>query len=613
MSVPGSATAADVPGKFDCVINGFGYVFADSVEPSLPFRSHRAIYDFTPPFIERQNVSAGYGDNTQDFFLTASQNDWSLGEQQRFFRSADKDRIRRYWAGSNIDPASVPGQVSLRAAVGTLTFGGAVRACSEGLGGVFAASATHLYLLDKTGSITDESTHGLGASPSQWGIASDSKNAFLSTTAAGTNGVIKWNGASFTTFSASGADSLTFVDNTLFGYRESSGDLVQWDTSGSLTSLFVWRGADGGALTGSGYKTRLRPYGGKIAILRTVGVRGRGELWEYDTAPSQLAEFPANFVAQDMEVVAGIILVSGYVSRNSDLQPAIFYFVNGNTGLLWQSSVAGYTNPTWPALAAYGDGVAFTDDTTGKLMLYNIAVGGVHAIGSYTVTNATPMMAATKDFLLHTRNATTGYYFPTSSTVTSGVLQSSLFDFDNALTKSFRGIKVDFDAPAGATVDIAYQVDSVDSSWTTLKTGATSGVEYTLSGVTGHSIAKQVTLNKGSSSAGPVLKRTYVRAAPELPQYRSGTYIIDCTGSPDAPRELRDGSYHPLTGFEQVQNLLTAARSTAPFVIVDRLNTFTGFIDLNDSEGWDVYEVHPNVENPEKSGAFLVRIKCREV
>src|SRR5438105_5047089 len=107
------ATAADVPGKFDCVINGQGYVFLDSLEPSLPFRTHRAIYEFSPTFIPRQNVSGAYGDNTQMFWQTAYQHDWSLGEQQRFFRATDADRVRRYWAGTNID-IHTPGQVTLR-------------------------------------------------------------------------------------------------------------------------------------------------------------------------------------------------------------------------------------------------------------------------------------------------------------------------------------------------------------------------------------------------------------------------------------------------------------------------------------------------------------------
>lgn len=608
------AVAADVPGRFDVVVNGEGYVFLDSLESSIPFRTHRAIYDFSPPFIERSNISGAYGDNQQDFFLTLSQNDWSLGEAQRWFRSTDADRARRYWTGTNVDPVTVPGQVTLRPTVGSLTFGGAVRACCDGAGVVYAASATHLYEVDASGSISDLGAHGLGAAPSMWGITSDSKNVYLTTTASGTVGVIKWDGTSFTTFSASAADSLSFLDNTLFGFRESMGDLVQWDTSGSLSSLFTWKDGAGSALTGSGYATRLRPYGGKVAILRTVGVRNRTELWEYSgDGVDQLAELPANFNGKDMEIVSGIILAAGFSDRNIDVQPAIYYYVNGNDGLLWRSNVSGYTTKTWPAMTAYGEGIAFTDDSTGKLMQYNIALGGVHAMGTYTVTNATPLMASSGAVLLHTRNATAAYYFPTTTVSSSGTVITSLIDFENSLQKLFRGIKADFDAPTGSSVDIAYQVDSVDGSWTTLKTGATSGTEYTLTSVTGHALAIRVTLNKGTSANGPTLKRVYARGAPLLPQYRSGEYILDCTGARENPRELRDGSPSPKSGLEMVRDLLTAAQATSPIEITDRLGTYTGFIDLSNSEGWDVYEEHPNDDDPTNSGSYVVRIVCREV
>jgi len=608
------AVAADVPGKYDVVINGQGYVFADSVEPSLPFRTHRAIYDFSPPFVERSNVSGQYGDNQQDFFLTLSQNDWSLGDGQRWFRSTDADRSRRYWSGSNVDPLTVPGQVTLRPTFGSLAFAAAVLACAEGSAGVYTTSSTNLYLLDSTGTITDKGAHGLGAAPSQWGLTTDSSNVFVTTTSGGTVGVRKMNsGGAWSTFSATGADSIAFLDNTLYGFRESNGDLIQYDTAGNVTSLFTWRDGSGNGLTGSGYRTRLRPYGGRIAILRTLGVRNRAELWQYDSGPSQVAEFPANFVAKDMEIVSGIILVSGYIDRNIDKQPAIYYYASGSDGLLWKSNVSGYTNATWPALAAYGEGIAFTDDTTGNLMQYNIALGGVHAMGTYTVTNATPLMAGSASVILHTRNATTAYYFPTTTVCSSGTVVTSLVDFENSLQKSFRGIKVDFDAPAGSTVNIEYQVDSVTGSWTTLQTGATSGVEYPLTGVSGHAIAARVTLNKGSSSAGPALKRVYFRAAPQLPQYRSGLYILDCTGTRENARDLRNGMPDPKTGYQKVTDLLAAAQSTTPISITDRLGTYTGYIDLADPEGWDVYEVHPNTDDPENSGCYLVRVKCRQV
>src|SRR4051794_30194505 len=117
MAAPGSATAADIPGRYDVAIGGFGYVLLDSLQSSIPFRTHRAVYGQTQPFVERQNVSNGYGDNAQDFFLTVRQRDWSLGEQQKFFRSGADGR---YWMGSNVG-VEVPGQVKLAPAVTSLS------------------------------------------------------------------------------------------------------------------------------------------------------------------------------------------------------------------------------------------------------------------------------------------------------------------------------------------------------------------------------------------------------------------------------------------------------------------------------------------------------------
>jgi hypothetical protein len=122
-----------------------------------------------------------------------------------------------------------------------------------------------------------------------------------------------------------------------------------------------------------------------------------------------------------------------------------------------------------------------------------------------------------------------------------------------------------------------------------------------------------VTINKGTSTAGPALKSLNVRAAPVLKQFRSGLYVLDCTGSPDAPRELRDGTFHPLAPYDQVANLLALAQNTVPFTVVDRLGSFTALVDLNDPEGFDIYEEHPAPDNPKKSGSFLARVKVREV
>jgi len=192
-----------------------------------------------------------------------------------------------------------------------------------------------------------------------------------------------------------------------------------------------------------------------------------------------------------------------------------------------------------------------------------------------------------------------------------------LIDFDSSLSKQFRGIKVEFtlatDGDFGS-VDIAYQLDGVDGSWTNLQTSAVSGTEYTFTNISGHAIAVKITLNKGTSTSGPVLKNLSVRGAPVMPVYPRGEYIFDCTASEAQPRELRDGTYHPLDGYDQVQNLITARNNTSPISVTDKINgTFTAFVDVNDPQGFDVYEIHPDPDNPSKPGAYVVRLTVRGI
>lgn len=598
------ASASDVPTKFDVVIDGTGFRFlAADQSANYGFRHPSAQYSYTPTFIERTNTSGAFGDNQQDFYLTVSQNNWDLGEGQRYFRSQDTDRVRRFWAGTNVDPVSTPGQVTIRNTVGSLSFAATVRAMCDTSAGVYTASSTNLYLVNASGSIVDKGAHGLGVAPSKWGMASDSSNVFLASTSGGTAGVRKWDGSSYTTFSATGSDSLTFLNNTLYGFRESNGDLVSYSTAGAITSLFVWKDAAGNALTGSSYATRIRPYGGKVMLLRTGGFHG-GELWTYDgTGVSKVADFPANFVATDLEIVSGIAFVAGYVNRNADVLPAIFYYVNGTTGQLWRSGTAGYTNLTGPSMSAYSEGLAFTDDSTGRILQYNLSTGGVHTLGSYTVTNATPMLDGNQSILVHTRNSATGYYFPTTTVASTATVITSLMDFENSLTKLFRGVRLDFDTPTGSSVDIAYQTDSVDGSWTTLQSGATSGTEYVLTGVSGRSIAIKVTLNKGSSASGPSLKRIYVRAAPLQTTFRKADYLLNCFGRDGSAQvELRDGSLDPDDGMTKVTALRASLAKTTPITITDRFGTFTGIVEPSQT---DISEIRPE--------EFIVTCGVREV
>lgn len=628
----GDATAADVPGLYDCVINGKGYVFLDSVEESIPFRTHRADYSFTQPFVERQNVSNQYGDNAQDFFLTVRQRDWSLGEQQKYYRAGQDGR---YWMGSNVD-VTIPGQVSLSPSVSTLSFAGAVRAGARqpnnGAHDIVVVSATNAYNVDGTdGTITDLGAHGLGATPSKFGIATDAVSNYISTTTAGTVGVRKLTGGVYSTFSATGSDSLAFLNNTLYGFRlsGSGGDLIRYDTAGVATSLFAWKDAAGGQAPN--VIPRLAPYGGKLLLLFPYAQEA-AELWIYDGAGvARLDVFPENFYANDMEILYGVAYIAGSFIKSAgtglvNVKPAVLWFDGSQVGLLWQANSFSSFTISFPsneqpgphaALGVSSGRLIFTDDTTGNIMAYNPSLGGVSTIGSYTVTGTYPQIISTGLAQVHTRNQTTGYLFPSSTFPTSGYVISSLVDFDSSLTKVFRGVSVEFDSATdgnGGSVDIAYQTDVLTGSWTTLQTGATSGTEYTLSNVSGKRIAIKVTLNKGTSTAGPTLKSVNVRAAPRMPQYPRCTYVIDCTNTEGDPRELRDGTYHPLTGYDQMQNLVSAAKSSTPITVIDKANgSYTAFVDLNDPDGFDVYEIHPAPENKEKAGSYVVRLTTRGV
>jgi hypothetical protein len=630
----GDATAADVPGKYDIVLAGKGYVFADTVEPSLPFRTHRAIYDITPTFVQRSNVSNSYGDNAQDFFLTARQRDWSLGEQEKFFHSGQDGR---YWMGRNVDIAT-PGQVTLtpQFPVSSALAEAVVSGCRsyQAVQACYVAGATKLFQVNGVGGSALINTHGLGAAPAIFGMCTDGANTFLSTTAAGTVGVRKMDTAgTFSTFSATGADSLAFVNNTLYGlqgFNSATPRLIQYDSAGTTTTLFTWQLADGATNQYAPLVSKIEPFGGKLLILLSYGQDAGGELWIYDgSGASRLAVFPSNFYAYDIEVLYGVAYVAGVFLKSaaaftSYMRPAIHFFDGSNVGLLWQANGYGTTTlgllaanlGPYPSLGLYEGNLVFTDDTTGNLMSYSPARGGVSTIATYTVSGTPVRLVSTGSTIVHLRGVTTYQSYPATTYPSSGYIISSLIDFDSSLTKQFRGVKVDWAAASdgdGGSIDIAYQVDSLDGSWTTLQTGAVSGTEYAFSNVSGHSIALKITINKGTSTAGPTLKNLNVRAAPVLRQFRSGLYVVDCTGSPDAPRELRDGTYHPLAPFDQVKNLLALAQTTTPFSVTDRLGTFTALVDLNDPEGFDIYEEHPSVDNPEKSGSFLARVKVREV
>ena len=578
-------TAADIPSKYDVIINGVGYPKDRTQEPW-------AQHGYSPTFVQRTNVEGDYGDSQQEFWLRWTQRDWTGGEQQRFSRSSGASR---YWRGTNIDIVT-PGQVTLRNSTPSVNFTATVlasapRANQNVSTRVVALGTTNLFEIEYDGVVSDRGAHGLGAAPSNFGIATDGGgDVYMTTTAAGTVGVRKWTGSAFSTFSATAADSLAFLNNTLYGLRISAAghSLLRYDTAGIATVIYSWAQADGG-IGPYLFAHRLTAYGSKLAMA-WFGMNA--EVWLYDggAAPTLLAPFPRNFQIWDLCEVYGILFISGVVIESSTAaRPTIFYFQNGQLGLLWKADstatfgggVAAYTLS--PALCNYNGGLAFSDDTTGRLMYYDVSRGGIHSFGSYTVAGGPSQLASSIYSLVHTRSQSTGYYFPNTTTLaTSGTVTSSLIDFDSSLTKIFRGISVEYTDGTGGdggSVDIAYRLSDIDGSYTTLQTDATSGTEYALSNITGRAISVQVTINKGTATTSPVLKRVALRAAPRLVPFRQATYALDCTGRDGVnPRLLNDGTLQPLDGKDLADNLRTAATNSTPITIIDGFGSYTGII-----------------------------------
>jgi hypothetical protein len=496
-------SATDVGPRIDLLLDGQGYIFDDTLDSGSVYSQHqRAELGLSPIFVERQNVQGNYGDNQQDFWLTFSQKDWSLGEQLRYARPNDDDSARRYWTGTNIDIRSLAGQASIREAVTTLTFAASVK-CANGDAPndvITVATTANLYTIDNAGTITDKGAHGLGVAPTT--MTSDPSFTYISSTGGGTVGVRKY-GAVFSTFSATGSDLLAYNNNTLYGYRAATNDLIRYDSAGAVTSLFTWKNADGTSL--SNQVKRMVAFGGKL-LIEVLGPE-KYELWLYDgEAPSKIAETPANFAPSDLVVSEGTVFLPGVMIRKGNYKPAIWYYANGTDGLLWQASsyVSGINQAT--TACAFDGGLVFTDDSTLKLMFYDLANGGVHTLGSYSASGSSQAstLIGAGSFFVSQQGTTTGYLYPSASTATTATVITSLVDYDSSLDKLFRGIKVDFDSGTdgnGGTVDIAYRLNDVNSSYTTLQTGATSGTEYSLSGITGRSISVKVTLNKGTSTS----------------------------------------------------------------------------------------------------------------
>lgn len=620
----GTDTAGMVPRRYDVIIDGYGYILWNALMESMPFRNQRAAYSYTPTFLERTNVSGSYGDDTQDFFLTISQDDWSGGQGQHFLRPNDAASASKYYTGSQIE-ISTAGQVTIAPATQNVNDGNggvALSACSCGATIDPTKHAytfgTDLWTMTSGGTATDIGAHGAGT-VGTWAMCTDGFYVYIS----GSSKLRKWDGTSFTDFSATPCGAIAFLNNTLYGFT--AGKLVQYSTAGAQSDVFPWKYADGTADATVGVK--LIPFGPDLLIL--FPFRGdRPELWLYDgTNTSKVAELPQSSTAYDIIEIEGVVFIGAFVNDSPSgftvgNMPVVYMYTDGTLTEVWRANgsvgtVNIVSGTPRVALGTAGGRLIFTDAFSGGINQFDLVTGAVTEIGVWNHTEAAthaykPKFSSTLGGVLLTwskTNSASGVgpdIWPSSSYAASGTLQTSLVDFDNSLTKTMRSVKVDWFG--GGSVDIAYQVDSLTGSYTALQTGAVSGVEYLLPADTqGTSISVQVTLNNSSGNV-PTLKRVYVRAAPVQQSYRKCQYVLDLTGarnrSTSQPVMRRDGTKSNLTGTQMAANLVAAITNTVPISITDRFGTYTGIFEQGEGVT-ELDEVRP--------GEFIAQVTLREV
>lgn len=592
----GNPVAADVPGIFDVVINGHGYIFDRAQDP-------RAIYTYSPTFVERSNVQGDYGDNQQDFWLTFSQKDFSLGADQAYFRSTDPESQRRFSDGSNLDVTTTPGQAGVPfkpKQMAANPFGSGVLAlasCPSPGAFYVACDNKHVFTVSTSGAASD-----LGAYPSStassMAVCTDSTgigaaNLFLSTGAK----VDRYDGT-WHTFASTGAADICFLNNTLYGFGTTAGaqtDLCRWDTSGSKTTLFVWKGGAGttyGAPLAQYVGRSLVAFGGKLLIL----VRDAGEghsLWLYDgIAPSIIANFPTDFYADDICVKDGTVFISGHsASTVFDPYARVYYYASGTLNILWNRAGGGSGSPVKicpyrAGLLIWGYGVR-DEALNSTLVYYDTRYGGITPVLTATPTDSINFGLAMNPsgyvFLRFGGTATISHAVWPDGTGTFGyvptaTLVTSKYDGDSSLAKYFKAVKLDFGSTgAGASIDVAYAIDG-STSFTTAQASAVSGTEYTI-GASGHTIQLKITIHSTTTETIS-LRRTYVRAAPVKQSFPQRDYILDLTGKDgNAQVALNNGQTHPLDGYAQALLLQAAITSATPVSVTDRFGTYTAILE----------------------------------
>lgn len=627
----GTDTAAMVPSRFDVVIDGHGYVFWNGLMQSLPFRNQRAAYSYTPTFVQRSNTSGNYGDNQQDFFLTASQNDWSGGQGERYFHLGDKATTNKAWTIVGGDPVAIPGQVNVGAAIQTIAAPGSSgsidvhAACFYYLGQpndlfTIATANGHLYGMKADGTLTDRGAHAAGTVP-RGGVCSDGQVVYI----AGASKIRKYIfGSGFSDFAASPPSSflsLCYLNNALYGCDGQT--LYVFSTAGASTALFTWKDATGASYQlGDGY-AKVVAYGGDLLILFTGLGNQPSQLWLYDgTNTYMVAMLPQSSAAWDVQVLNGVVFISGAVydtpaGVSLGGIPVVWAYLNGNLDELWRATPGTAATSQVlapPALGTYAGKLVFTDSANSNaLMAYDFVTGAIYNLGvpASGILNLSFIASAPNAFLYGNPNGASSnlYLYPQAGTfASSATVTSALIDFDNSLTKTFRSVKIDWEG--GGTADIKYQADSLTGAFTTLRTGAVSGTEYLFPANTqGHTVSVQIVLNNSGGNI-PTLKRVYVRASPVQQNYRRCQYVLDLTGAASSqggipnPVPLRDGTFHTLTGSQLAANLIAAITSATPVPITDRFGIYTGVFEQGEGIT-ELDEVRP--------GEFLAQVTTREV
>lgn len=190
----------------------------------------------------------------------------------------------------------------------------------------------------------------------------------------------------------------------------------------------------------------------------------------------------------------------------------------------------------------------------------------------------------------------------------TGVVISSLMDFDSSMDKYFRDVQWDgvttqgFPAPfteTAGTVDLYYMLNDVPQSvltglagLTLIQAGATPGTRYNIN-QTGKSICIVAVLNVpassgGSVSAGPVLRKISVRAAPITPTYRHRTYQIAMFDN----MPLKNGGIEPRTPAQLRADLEVLIAAAAPPTVSDA--GVTGMLCMFDTDNTKIREMRPN-------------------